>query len=96
MTKNNELQFESDEVKVYVQQLQAENSILRQSNDEKNELLIKLGCPTTANARRKVYSLEEQLNRLSKTNEELIKAQKQLKEEIAALNTAYDDLMEVI
>ena len=34
----------------------------RKANDEKNELLAKLGCPTIATARRKVFCLQEQLD----------------------------------
>ena len=71
MKKNNELEFESDKVKTYVQQLQAENALLRQANDEKNELLIKLGCPTTATARRKVHILENQIKVLNADKDDL-------------------------
>ena len=46
---------------------------LRKANDEKNELLAKLGCPTTATAKRKVFCLQEQLDQLKATNEELQK-----------------------
>lgn len=34
----------------------------RKANDEKNELLAKLGYPTTATAKRKVFCLQEQLD----------------------------------
>ena len=43
----------------------------RKANDEKNELLAKLGCPTIATAKRKVFCLQEQLDQLKKSNEEL-------------------------
>ena len=69
--KKNELEFESNKVKVYVQQLQAENTLLRQANEEKRELLIKLGCPTKATAKRKVLCLQQQLDQLKIENEEL-------------------------
>jgi hypothetical protein len=49
MKKNNELEFESDKVKVYVQQLQAENGLLRQANEQlKAQIeLIKISNQTT-------------------------------------------------
>ena len=43
----------------------------RKANDEKNELLAKLGCPTIATARRKVFCLQEQLDRLKADNEKI-------------------------
>ena len=46
---------------------------LRKANDEKNELLAKLGCPTTATAKRKVFCLQEQLDQLKAENDELKK-----------------------
>ena len=69
--KKNEIEFESDKVKVYVQQLQAENALLRQANEEKKELLIKLGCPTKATAKRKVICLQQQLDQLKAENKHL-------------------------
>lgn len=47
-------------------------------NDEKNELLTKLGCPTMATAKRKVFCLQEQLDKLKAENE-------QLKEELSVI-----------
>ena len=46
---------------------------MRKANDEKNELLAKLGCPTIATARRKVFCLQEQLDQLKAENDELKK-----------------------
>lgn len=46
----------------------------RKANDEKNELLAKLGCPTIATARRKVLCLQEQIDKLESKNEELKKS----------------------
>ena len=43
----------------------------RKTNDEKNELLAKLGCPTIATAKRKVFCLQEQLDQLKAENERL-------------------------
>lgn len=40
----------------------------KKANDEKNELLAKLGCPTVATARRLAFTLQQQINKL---NEEL-------------------------
>ena len=45
----------------------------RKANDEKNELLAKLGCPTTATAKRKVFCLQEQLDQLKAEKEEIKK-----------------------
>ena len=50
-----------------------ENEALNKINDEKNELLAKLGCPTTATAKRKVLCLQQQINKLKEDNEELRK-----------------------
>jgi hypothetical protein len=49
MKKNNELEFESDKVKAYVQKLQAENGLLRQANEQlKAQIeLIKISNQTT-------------------------------------------------
>ena len=58
----------------YYKQLKAkeqECEELRKANDEKNELLAKLGCPTIATARRKVFCLQEQLDQLKAENEGL-------------------------
>jgi chromosome segregation ATPase len=79
--KKNEIEFESDKVKAYVQQLQSENGILRQANEEKNELLIKLGCPTKATAKRKVLCLQQQLDQLKaevKSKTEYIQEQRDI------------------
>lgn len=84
--KKNEIEFESDKVKVYVQQLQAENALLRQANEEKNELLIKLGYPTKATAKRKVLCLQQQLDQLKAENEILEKVNKANQEKIKKLN----------
>ena len=45
----------------------------RKANDEKNELLAKLGCPTIATARRKVFCLQEQLDQLKAEKDKLKK-----------------------
>ena len=41
----------------------------KKANDEKNELLIKLGCPTKATAKRMVFCLQEQLDKLKAEND---------------------------
>ena len=41
----------------------------KKANDEKNELLAKMGCPTTATARRKVFTLQQQLDQLKAEND---------------------------
>ena len=50
-----------------------ENEELNKINDEKNKLLAKLGCPTTATAKRKVLCLQQQIDKLKEDNEELRK-----------------------
>ena len=45
----------------------------RKANDEKNELLAKLGCPTIATAKRKVFCLQEQIDKLKVENDSLKK-----------------------
>ena len=50
----------------------------KKANDEKNELLTKLGCPTMATAKRKVFCLQQQLDKLKAENE-------QLKEELSVI-----------
>lgn len=52
-------------------QLKAENEGWKKANDEKNELLAKLGCPTTATAKRKAHCLQEQLDKLKAKCERL-------------------------
>ena len=44
--------------------LEQECESWRKTNDEKNELLTKLGCPTTATARREVFVLQQQIDQL--------------------------------
>ena len=36
----------------------------KKANDEKNELLAKLGCPTVATARRNAFTLQQQIDKL--------------------------------
>lgn len=43
----------------------------KKANDEKNELLAKMGCPTIATARMKVFVLQQQIDELKAKNEEL-------------------------
>ena len=45
----------------------------KKANDEKNELLAKLGCPTVATARRLAFTLQQQINKL-KAERDKIKA----------------------
>ena len=44
--------------------LEQECESWRKTNDEKNELLAKVGCPTTAAARRQVFVLQQQIDQL--------------------------------
>ena len=60
----------------YYKQLKAkeqECEEFRKANDEKNELLAKLGCPTIATAKRKVFCLQEQIDKLKVENDSLKK-----------------------
>lgn len=43
----------------------------KKANDEKNELLAKLGCPTVATARRLAFTLQQQIDTLKAENKEL-------------------------
>jgi chromosome segregation ATPase len=52
-------------------QLKVENEELKKANEEKNELLSKLGCPTIATARMKAFTLEQQLDQLKSDNDSL-------------------------
>ena len=45
----------------------------KKANDEKNELLAKLGCPTVATARREAFTLKQQINKV-KAERDKIKA----------------------
>ena len=65
----------------YYKQLKAkeqECESWKKANDEKNELLAKLGCHTTATARRKEFTLQQQLDQLKVENEELKKSNKHI------------------
>lgn len=61
----------------------------KKANDEKNELLTKLGCPTMATAKRKVFCLQQQLDKLKAENE-------QLKEELSVIQHKYCDLLRTL
>ena len=64
----------SDNPSCYYKQLkrkEQECEELKKANDEKNELLAKLGCPTTATAKMKAHCLQEQLDQLKAENEQL-------------------------
>lgn len=81
MKKNNELEFESDKVKAYVQQLQAENGLLSQANEQlKAQIeLIKISNQTTIdNLKRELIDQEAEtlkaggiINYLEKTLAEI-------------------------
>ena len=63
----------------------------RKANDEKNELLAKLGCPTIATAKRKVFCLQEQIDKLKVENDSL---KKQLKFEFDETLLQYSNTIE--
>ena len=54
----------------------------KKANDEKNELLAKLGCPTVATARRLAFTLQQQIDTL--------------KEEKEKMSKGYDELTEIV
>lgn len=41
----------------------------KKANDEKNELLAKMGCPTVATARRLAFTLQQQIDTLKEEND---------------------------
>ena len=66
---------------------------LKKANDEKNELLIKLGCPTTATAKRKVLYLEKELEKIKEINNEIKTDLKNWDERFKLQNTFIDNLL---
>lgn len=71
----------------------------KKANDEKNELLAKLGCPTTATARRQVFTLQQQIDQLKVENEAKVQECDRLKwylnkiryQELSNLDIDYDE-----
>ena len=63
--------IEQERLYAEVNTLQAENEKLKQVNDEKNELLAQLGCPTIATAKRLSHTLKEQISELKAENARL-------------------------
>ena len=60
---------------------------LKKVNEEKNELLAKLGCPTIATARMKTFTLEQQLDQLKADNKALCERIVKLEEEVERQRT---------
>ena len=56
----------------------------KKANDEKNELLAKMGCPTTATAKRKVFTLQQQIDTLKEDNEKMSKGYAELTEIVSS------------
>lgn len=52
----------------------------KKANDEKNELLAKLGCPTVATARRLAFTLQQQIDTLKEEKEKMLKGYSELTE----------------
>ena len=73
--------------------LEQECEELKKANDEKNELLIKLGCPTTATAKRKVAFLEKEINLIKEANEEIKTDLKNWEERFILQNNFIDSLL---
>ena len=73
--------------------LEQECEELKKANDEKNEFLNKLGCPTTAAAKRKVNCLEQQLK---ETYEGLLSIQYKLADNNKQLRQTLAEIKEII
>ena len=52
----------------------------KKANDDKNKLLSKLGCPMTTTAKRKVFTLQQQIDTLKEDNEKMSKGYAELTE----------------
>ena len=52
----------------------------KKANDEKNELLAKMGCPTVATAKRNVFTLQQQLDQIKAKNIKISKTLTEIKE----------------
>ena len=66
---------------------------LKKANEEKNELLIKLGCPTTATAKRKVLYLEKEFEKIKEINNEIKTDLKNWDERFKLQNAFIDNLL---
>lgn len=74
MVKNQPCKFFDCQFKQMARELKAkeqECEELKKVNEEKNELLAKLGCPTIATARMKAFTLEQQLDQFKADNDSL-------------------------
>ena len=83
-------------IELEIKQLKAkeqECEELKKANDEKNELLIKLGCPTTATAKRKVLYLEKELEKIKEINNEIKTDLKNWDERFKLQNAFIDNLL---
>ena len=67
----------------------------KKANDEKNELLIKLGCPTKATAKRKVFCLQEQLDQLKAENDLYKNAHKTEQDRRRSYENALTEIKEI-
>lgn len=63
----------ANELEEQVKRKEQECEELKKVNEEKNELLAKLGCPTVATARMKVLCLQDQLKRTEQKLEKIKK-----------------------
>ena len=68
----------------------------KKANDEKNELLTKLGCPTKATARRKVFCLQEQLDKLKVENDLYKNAHKTEQDRRRSYENALAEIKEIV
>ena len=84
--------FEDCYCKMYLRKEQ-ECEELKKANDEKNELLIKLGCPTTATAKRKVLYLEKEFEKIKEINNEIKTDLKNWDERFKLQNAFIDNLL---
>lgn len=81
------------ELREQLQRKEQEIEELKKANEEKNELLMKLGCPTTATAKRKVLYLEKELEKIKEINNEIKTDLKNWGERFKLQNAFIDNLL---
>ena len=68
----------------------------KKANDEKNELLAKMGCPTAATAKRKVFTLQQQIDTLKEENDLYKNAHKTEQDRRRSYENAFAEIKEII
>lgn len=100
--KKNELEFENENVKAYVQQIQAVNGILAQQLDQlKEELAISIqeneeGREINAELRAENKELKEKCKKYGEINEQETKDYADLEAENEKLNKSFEDIAKAI